>query len=311
MKKSGLFLIAIILTLFLAGCGQDQTETAEDTTGENEASADSYPNADLLVDTEWVANHLDDENVQFIDLRREGYEGGHIPGAIQFSSSEIVDPDSAFDGVLLPADPFATKMQEIGINQDETVVLYDDGSSLTAARLFYALEYYGHQNLKIINGGFTAWLNSGKDVSTEVPETVEGDFVATINEDLVCDLETLQASTDNENTIILDTRSEDEYSGEDVRAERGGHIPNAVHIEWSEAITEVDGVPSFKSLEDLTALYEDKGVTKDMTIIPYCQTNVRGAHTYFTLRLLGYDSIKPYEGSWAEYGNTPTTNIEN
>ncbi|MBM7573716.1 sulfurtransferase [Aquibacillus albus] len=313
MKKLSLFFTAIILSILLISCSQDQAGTTDNTnaneTEDNEGTA-TYPNANLLVDVEWVANHLDDENVQFVDLRGEGYEGGHIPGASHITWPEIADPESPYDGVLLPAEPFAALMQEIGIDQDETVVIYDDGSSLSAARLFYALEYYGHQNLKIFNGGFTAWLNAGEDVSTESPEITKGDFVATANEKLVCDLETVEASLDDDNVIMLDTRSEEEYTGENLRAERGGHVPNAVHIEWSEAVEDVDGVPSFKSFDELTALYEEKGVTKDKTIVPYCQTNVRGAHTYFTLRLLGYDSIKPYEGSWAEYGNVSTTKIE-
>ncbi|MFG6117971.1 rhodanese-like domain-containing protein [Thalassobacillus sp. B23F22_16] len=307
MKKSLFLFTTIILSVVLIGCSQNK-ETNADSSEEKEATAAEYANSELLVDTDWVEDNA--ENVTLIDTRREGYEGGHIPGAIPFSTSDLVDPDAEFDGVLLEAEGFAAKMQDIGVNQDETVVIYDDGSSLSAARLFYALEFYGHQDVKIYNGGFTEWLNAGKDTSTEAPELQTGDFVATANQEKMCDIETLQSSVDDENVVILDTRSEAEYTGEEVRAERGGHVPNAVHIEWSEAITEKDGVPTFKSAEELTALYEEKGVTKDKTIVPYCQTNVRGAHTYFTLRLLGYDSIKPYEGSWAEYGNVASTTIE-
>ena len=303
MKKFGLVIVTALITGLLIGCSQDD-ETLTDN------GSDSYVNAELLVDTAWVAEHVEDDGVQFVDLRREGYEGGHIPGATHFSTSKITDSEAEYDGILVESEPFAQAMRELGIDQDETVVIYDDGSSLSAARLFYALEYYGHQNVKIYNGGFTAWLNAGEEVSTEAPEIVTGDFVATANQEKVCDLGTLQASLDDENIVILDTRSVEEFTGEEVRAERGGHVPNAIHIEWSEAITEVDGVPTFKSAEELTALYEENGVTKDKTIIPYCQTNVRGAHTYFTLRLLGYDSIKPYEGSWAEYGNVATTTID-
>jgi thiosulfate/3-mercaptopyruvate sulfurtransferase len=308
LKRRLLYFTAIIFLITIIGCSQEQTGTTNHT--ENNDTEANYPNADLLVDTAWVAEHLSDENVQYVDLRGEGYEGGHIPGASHITWQELADPESPYDGVLLPAEPFAALMQEIGIEQDETVVIYDEGSSLSAARLFYALEYFGHQNVRIYNGGFTAWLNAGEEVSTDTPEIAVGDFVATANQEKVCDLNTLKASIDDKNVVILDARSQEEYTGEKVRAERGGHVPNAVHIEWSEAITEVDGVPTFKSFNELTALYEEKGVTKDKTIVPYCQTNVRGAHTYFTLRLLGYDSIKPYEGSWAEYGNVETTKIE-
>ncbi|MCP8616265.1 sulfurtransferase [Salirhabdus salicampi] len=307
MNKLGV-LLSIILSISLIACSQQETSKEGDSNNNKEET--TYPNAELLVDTEWVVENLNDENVHFVDMRAEGYEGGHIPGAANITWPEIADPDNEFDGVLLPPEGFATKMQEIGINVNDTIVIYDDGSSLSAARLFYALEYYGHQDVKIYNGGFTAWLHSGNDVSTETPEIVVGDFEPTANEDLACDIGGIKEAIEDENIVILDTRSEGEYNGEDVRAERGGHVPNAVHIEWSEAITEVDGVPTFKSFEDLTELYESKGVTKDKTVIPYCQTNVRGAHTYFTLRLLGYDSIMPYEGSWAEYGNTPEAKIE-
>lgn len=307
VKRKALLFIAIILSILLVACGQSESSSSN---GSN-TDESSYENSELLVDTEWVANHVEDDAVTFIDTRREGYEGGHLPEAIPFSTGELSDEAAEYDGILVDADTFAEKMQGIGVNQEDTIVIYDDGSSLSAARLFYALEYYGHENVKIYNGGFTAWLNDGEDVSTETNEAQTGDFVATANEEKVCDLNTLQASIDDENIVVLDTRSEEEYTGEEVRAERGGHVPDAVHIEWSDAITDEDGVSKFKSAEALAEMYEDKGVTKDKTVIPYCQTNVRGAHTYFTLRLLGYDSVKPYEGSWAEYGNVSDTKIEN
>lgn len=315
MKKSIFKLLIVIgfLAIILAGCGA-QEENVSSTKEEKETKVteteNSYPNGDLLVDVEWVKNNLDNENVRFVDMRAEGYEGGHIPGAVNITWQEMNDPENPVKGFLAPPDPFTTLMQDLGINEDTTVVAYDDGSSLSAARLFYALEYYGHDNVKILNGGITGWLSAGEEVSTDEVVVEKGNFKAAQQENLVTRKDFLVNNLDNQNLVILDVRSPEEYNGEDVRSDRGGHIPNAVNLNWTNAITEKDGVPTFKSAEELKKQFENIGVKKDKTIVPYCQTNVRGAHTYFALRLLGYEKISPYEGSWSEWGNDPSLPIE-
>lgn len=301
-----------VLSAFIIGCNNDPSvneveETADDITEGGVVDASEFENGHLLVETDWLDEQGDD--VVIVDVRREGYDSGHIPGAHSVTPDQLSDPDNPVDGVLPPEEGFEELMQSIGVNEDTTVVAYDDGDSLWASRLFYALELYGHEDVRILNGGFTAWLSDELEVSTEAPEAEAGNFMAQLNPELQSSQEDVEANRDNESAVFLDARSADEYSGEDVRAERGGHIPGASHLEWSDAVSE-DGVPYFKDADALEEQFASAGVDRDKTIIPYCQTNVRGAHSYFSLRLLGFDDVKPYEGSWAEYGNDPDAEIE-
>ncbi|MEK8128165.1 sulfurtransferase [Paenibacillus filicis] len=271
----------------------------------------TYPNAQLLADVKWAEEHAKDANVKILDLRAKGYEQGHIPGAIAFNAGQLKD---AKNNTIVGKDKFTEIFQGLGLNSDTTVLLYDEGNSNGATRVFYALEYYGHKDkVKLLNGGYAAWQAAGKDVSTDAPAAAaaKGNFNAVPNDKLITTKEQLQKN-DLQGCVLLDVRSSKEFSGEDLRGnQNGGHLKNAVNKEWSESIEQnaADGVPKFKSYEELKASFEKIGVVKDKTVIPYCQTNVRGAHTYFTLRLLGYSDIAPYEGSWAEWGNAGDTEI--
>jgi len=305
--------LLLFFSIFLVACSNNDPsleeidETASELSEGEVVDASEYENGHLLVDGDWLEENP--ENIVVVDVRSEGYEGGHIPGAVHINPDELSDPDNPIGGVLPDEEKFQEKVRELGIDNDSTVVAYDDGDSLWAARLFYALELYGHEDVRILNGGFTAWLSDEKEISTEEPSIEEGSFTANMNPALQSSLEDVESQIGNENVVLLDARSEGEYDGSDVRAERGGHIPGAPHLEWTEAISD-DGVPYFKDAEELEEQFAASGVDRDKTIIPYCQTNVRGAHSYFTLRLLGFNDIKPYEGSWSEYGNDPETEIE-
>jgi thiosulfate/3-mercaptopyruvate sulfurtransferase len=282
---------------------------AEIVAAEKAAKSTVYPNAKLLVEPDWLEKNL--KNVVILDARSKGYEKGFIPGAINLKTSSINDPNNTIEGFLLGPDAFSDVVRKAGVFQNSTVVVYDDGNSLSAARIFYALEYYGLQDkVKILNGGYAGWLVAGKAISTEAPKITAGNFVATPNKNLYSTKDDVKSTIKNTNVVFIDTRSANEYLGKDVRAKNGGHIPTAVNREWSESIqTGSDGVPRFKPYQQLREEFAKVGAVEGKTVVPYCQTNVRGAHTYFTLRLLGYSDIRPYEGSWAEWGNADDVEI--
>ncbi len=297
MKKGLLFGLVIIILLGLFSACSKEAEIAKN----------GYPNGEILVDAVWLSSNKD--KVILIDARSKGYEEGHIAGALSFDTSSLNDPNSTVEGFLLNAEKITPVFQNVGIQKDSEIVIYDAGNALSASRVFYALEYYGHKNVKVLNGGYAAWLAAGNDNSLEVPTVTQGDFVAEAIAGLTCTLDEVNKSLEDNKFLYLDARTEKEYTGEDVRAKNGGHIPGAINIEWNQAITENDaGIPVFKSFEELDTLYGN--LDKSKTIIPYCQTNVRGAHSYFTLRLIGFQDVRPYEGSWAEYGNADNVKIE-
>lgn len=287
-------LIPILSILFLSSCKSSQEEQLSEFA--------PYPNADLLVDVDELNTMLLEDDTFLIDARPDS-GGSFIPDAVHFSArGELGDPDHPIDNFLIGPDAFQEKMRSLGLNQDHNVVIMDEGNNLDAARLFYALEYYGFTNASLLDGGLAAWVEEGYPTADEPNQAEPGNFTAEAQPALFCDYETVVAASSDPNKIILDVRSEGEYTGEVKRADQSGHIPNAVHLEWSDVL-EPQGIPYFKPANEIREIYASAGLTPDKEIIPHCQSNVRGSHTYFTLRLMGYDSVRPYEGSWAEYGN--------
>ncbi|WP_234567759.1 sulfurtransferase [Rhodohalobacter sp. 614A] len=293
MKK--LFLLVPLLSiLVLSSCKSPQEEQLTEFV--------PYPNAELLVDVDELNHLLLDEDTFLIDARSD-VSGSFIPDAVHFSARrELGDPDHSVNNFLIGPAAFEEKMRALGLNQDHKVVIMDEGNSLDAARLFYALEYYGFANASILDGGLAAWVEEGYPTSEEPNQAEPGNFAAEVQPARFCDYETIVLASSDPNKIILDVRSEGEYTGEVKRADKNGHIPNAVHLEWSDVLKS-EGIPYFKPANEIREIYASAGLTPDKEIIPHCQSNVRGSHTYFTLRLMGYDSVRPYEGSWEEYGN--------
>ena len=279
------------LALFIFSCSSVTEEPLTD-----------YPNSHLLVSAEQLAQMIESDDILLIDARDE-VEDGFIPGAVHFPAiSNLTDPDHPVQHFLVGPDRFQELMQETGLNNDSRVIIYDGGNSLASARLFYALDYYGFSNASILNGGIQAWTEQGYDLENESSEPVAGNFQFQIQEALACDFEYISAAAESDDKIVFDARSRDEYTGDDERAALSGHIPNAVHLEWSEVLQQ-EGIPYFLPAADIQSKYTELGITPDKEVIPHCHTNVRGSHAYFTLRLMGYDSVRPYEGSWSEYGN--------
>lgn len=268
------------------------------------AATGGYARPELLAETDWLAQHLNDPGVRIVDMRTgEAYRQGHLPGAVHLERRALKDADN--DVYVIPPAKLAPLMSALGIDNDTTVVGYDDQGGLGPARLWWVLDYYGHTQAKILNGGWHKWVKEKRPVTADVPAPRQAaPFVVKVDPSKICLVDTLLADMQRPNVVIVDARSPAEYSGFDVRAKRGGHIPGAINIDWRRNVTN-DEVKTFKPAAELLKMYEAAGVTRDKEIITYCQTGVRAAHTMFTLRLLGYDQVRNYDGSWQEWGNRP------
>lgn len=264
-----------------------------------------YGNPQLLVDTDWLATHLNDRDLRIIDMRNstEEYAAGHIPGAVHLvvNQARLILKESGF--VLPPDYEIEERMGQLGITNETMVVAYDDQGGLNASRLFFTLEYAGHKKVALLNGGITKWAAEKRALSTTPPQVSKTVYRVHTETQRVAPASWIVANLGKPNLALVDARSSGEFRGEDLRAKRGGHIPGAVNIEWTRNLT--DG-KTFKPADELLALYSQAGVTKDKTIVSYCQTMHRGAVTYFTLRLLGYPDVRGYDRSWSEWGNDPT-----
>jgi thiosulfate/3-mercaptopyruvate sulfurtransferase len=288
-------LSASMLMIFLLGCSWGNTVTW--------AAFGGYARAELLAETAWLAQHLNDTDLRIVDMRSEGaYRKGHLPGAVHLDWKALKDPDNEL--YVIPPEKFSTLMSQLGISNDTTVVGYDDQGGLGPARLWWVLDYYGHRNAKVLNGGWNKWAKENHPVTTEVPPPPPAQFSVNIDAGKVCLVEELLADMKRPNVVIVDARSAAEYSGFDVQAKRGGHIPGTLNIDWVRNVTN-DALKTFKPAPELRKMYVAAGVTPDKEIIVHCHTGVRAAHTIFTLTLLGYNQLRNYDGSWQEWGNRP------
>lgn len=261
-----------------------------------------YANPQLLIAPAELATQLATSMPPLvIDLRpAEAWATGHVPGAVHLDifGVSLIDTDPA------PLRSFLWILEHLlasrGVATSRHVVVYDEKSGMRAARAFWALEYFGHEHTRLLDGGFGAWQASGQAVSTDPVAPVGTSWTGTRVDERIASYADVLARLDGPDVAILDTRSEGEYLGTTVRAARGGCIPGAVRIEWTDNLRP-DG--SFKSAEELRAMYEPAGVTPDKEVFTYCQGGYRAAHGYLALRLLGYQRVRNYVGSWKEWGD--------
>jgi len=277
-----------------------------------------YAHPEVLVDTAWVAEHLNDPNVRIIESNEDIllYDQGHIPGAIKIDW--VADLNDQVVRDYLDREHFEQLLSAKGISNDTTVVFYGDKNNWWATYALWVFKLYGHKDARIMNGGRAKWIAEGQDLTKQVPSDAASSYKAPERDD-----STIRAFRDEvrehikkSGVALVDVRSPQEFSGERTHmAEypqegtlRGGHIPTAASIPWAKAVKEDS---TFKSPEDLKELYSSQGVTPDKDVIAYCRIGERSSHTWFVLTyLLGYPQVRNYDGSWTEWGNSVGLPIE-
>jgi len=277
---------------------------------------DGYAKA-VLVTTEWLAEHLDDVGIVVaeVDENPDLYDEGHIPGAIKLHwRDDLQDP---VERDLVEKEVFERLLGERGVSNDTAVVLYGDKNNWFAAYAYWYLKIYGHEDVRILDGGRQKWIDESRELTADTPLPEQKQYTAKERDETIRIFrDAVRDDIAAGGKALVDVRSPQEFSGdlisppgyEQEGAQRAGHIPTAQSIPWAQAVRD-DG--TFKSPEELRELYEANGVTRDKQVTAYCRIGERSAHTWFVLReLLGYETVKNYDGSWTEWGNLVDVPIE-
>jgi thiosulfate/3-mercaptopyruvate sulfurtransferase len=277
--------------------------------------AAAFARPELLVETDWLAGRLDDPSIVIVDCDIvEAYQRAHLPNAICLTHPILPEPkrylkDPDNPTFILPPDKFGKVMGDLGVGDDSLVIAYDASRSLYAARLWWCLNYYGHEQVKVLNGGWRKWISEKRPIS-DVQRQPQGGatFTPRANPSLLATAEYLMAGIQTGELALLDVRSDGEWTGETTRGnKRSGHMPNAAHLEWVNYID--PETHTFKPPEALNDMLSQAGITPEKETSTYCQGGIRAALGMFTLRLLGFDKVRNYDGSFGEWGNRDDTPI--
>lgn len=269
-----------------------------------------YPNFQFLVETDWLYDNIDDPDLRVIDLRSSAmlFLEGHIPGATFVEIDQLRRKFGRVKGMLKTVKVVEKFLGSFGIDHDTNVVLYDDNSGLNASYLFWVLDYLGHENMSLLNGGMAKWLAEERPVEEEILEVEEKRFFAKVSRKKRVNAKWILKNLNSPDIVFVDGRSKLEHLGFYKLSKKAGHIPGSVNIEWKKNIEE-DRFSLFKSEEDLRKIYKEESATSEKTVVVFGQSLFRATLNYVSLRLLDYD-VRAYERSWEEWGNREDLPVE-
>ena len=261
--------------------------------------------ATYLIEANELKGIAQQPNIKIIDFRKkEIYENEHIVGALNIWRSDIEDSSYPYSGIMASKTQIESLFGQLGITTDDTLIVYDDNGLCEASRLWWILQNYDFKNIKLLHGGISEWKSNNGQVTTEIPKVNTAIFKLNKDPKMQYYVSKEQVSDAlNSNVVILDTRTSEEFSGKRQKkgATKAGRIPNSIHIDWAQTIN-YNGNKHLKSLKELEIIYSELNIKKNDSIIVYCHSGVRSAHTTFVLtQLLGYKHVKNYDGSWTEW----------
>tara|TARA_R110000787_G_scaffold201935_1_gene312726 strand:- start:10971 stop:11894 length:924 start_codon:yes stop_codon:yes gene_type:complete len=283
----------LLLTVILSACKEEKSSIAE------------HVNENYLIEAAELKDQAGHRNIKIIDFRKkEIYNTEHIAGALNIWRTDIEDASYDYKGIMASPLQVEELFEKLGIETGDTLIIYDDNGLCDSARLWWLLQNYDYANVKLLHGGIASWKAINGEVSSAIPVVTKTTFKLPKQPKMkyYASKEQVQEALKS-STVILDTRTTDEFSGKRQKkgATKGGRIPKSIHIDWAEAI-DYNGDKRIKSLQDLERIYSKLKITKEDPIIVYCHSGVRSAHTTFVLtQLLGYNNVKNYDGSWTEW----------
>ncbi len=283
----------LLLIVILSGCKEEKSSDAE------------HVNDNYLIEAAELKDQAGQRNIKIIDFRKkEIYKTEHITGALNIWRTDIEDASYDYKGIMASPLQIEELFGKLGIETGDTLIIYDDNGLCDSARLWWLLQNYDYVNVKLLHGGIASWKAINGEVSSAIPVVTEATFKLPKQPKMkyYASKEQVQEALNN-STVILDTRTTDEFSGKRQKkgAAKGGRIPKSIHIDWAEAI-DYNGDKRIKLQQDLEHIYNKLKITKEDPIIVYCHSGVRSAHTTFVLtQLLGYKNVKNYDGSWTEW----------
>jgi len=265
----------------------------------DEVNEKRFPNDSLLIGTEWLADRLGDADLRLVEVTPPGtgYVLGHLPGAVYLDLDDVLTGrTSGVPYSVGPLEEVAAVLGRLGLAPDKPIVIYDEIGGIRAAQTFWLLEYLGFDQVYVLEGGIERWMAEGRSLTRSQPSIEPRTFVPALRADRLATAEWIVSHLEADDMFVLDCRTPEEYEE--------GHIPGARNRSWDQTLTR-RAYQAFREADELKADLVERGVTDDKEIVTYCNTGLRSAHTYLTLRLLGYARVRNYEGSWTEWGSRP------